>query len=132
MLFPVDGEEPGLAFAGFVDPCVEPPAVPGKDPQGEPLGEVPGVLEVFGFTVEGCVLLPGVGLFGELEPGTVPGVEGFVVLPVEPVPAPGVEGEVWGVAVPAGGVAVPGRGLAVPAGGVAVPEGGVAVPGVEL
>jgi hypothetical protein len=62
------------------------PAVPGMVPHGEPLGVVPGAVVVFGFTVEGCVLLPGVAGFVELAPGTL-----------EPAP---------GVAVPAGGVAV--------------------------
>lgn len=63
-LFPVVGDEPGLEVAGSVDPRFDPPVVPGvvpagpgavlgKDPQGDPLGEVPGVVEAFGFTVEG-------------------------------------------------------------------------------
>ena len=65
------------------------PGSPGIGPHGAPLGVVPGVS--FGFTVDGLVLLPGVGEFGELDPGTVDGL----VLP-------------GGVDVPAGGVAVPG------------------------
>jgi hypothetical protein len=68
------------------------PAVPGTVPHGEPLGVVPGAVVVFGFTVEGCVLLPGVAGFVELAPGTL-----------EPAP---------GVAVPAGGVAAPAGGVA--------------------
>jgi hypothetical protein len=127
-LLPVVGEEPGFGVEGSVDPCVEgAPAVPGKVPHGEPLGDVPGVVAVFGFTVEGCVLLPGVGFVVEFDPGIVPGVgfEGLVVFAGDPDPAPGVDGVVCGVAVPAGGVAVL-------AGGVAVPGGGVAVPGVAV
>jgi len=58
----------------------------GKVPQGEPLGDVPGLFFVFGFTVEGSVLLPGVAGLVEFDPGMVPGA---VVLPGEPVPAPG-------------------------------------------
>lgn len=108
-------------------------AVPGKVPHGEPLGEVPGVFVLLGFTVEGCVVLPGVGEFGEFDPGTVafgvpPGeVEPGVVCPLV---CPGVA---CGVAVPAGGVAVLARGVAGLADGVAVPAGGVAgEPGVEV
>jgi hypothetical protein len=110
---------PGVEF-GLDEPVfgVEPDAplaVPGKVPQGEPLGEVPGVFVVLGFTVDGCVALPGVGVVGEFEPGTV--VFGVPLGAVDPV---------CGVAVPAGGVAVL-------AGGVAVLAGGVAgEPGVEV
>lgn len=92
------------------------PAVPGMVPHGEPLGVVPGAVVVFGFTVEGCVLLPGVAGFVELAPGTLE-------------PAPGVAVPAGGVAVWAGGVAVPEGGVAERAGGVAVPAGGVAAPG---
>jgi hypothetical protein len=92
------------------------PAVPGMVPHGEPLGVVPGAVVVFGFTVEGCVLLPGVAGFVELAPGTLE-------------PAPGVAVPAGGVAVWAGGVAVPAGGVAERAGGVAVPAGGVAAPG---
>jgi hypothetical protein len=95
-------------------------AVPVKVPQGELLGDVPGVFGELGLTVDGCVVLPGVKVLGtsipalwcsefrcEVEPGVCPGV-------------------VCGVAVPAGGVAVL-------AGGVAVLAGGVAgEPGVEF
>ena len=102
-------------------------AVPGSSPHGEPLGEVPGRFVVLGFTVEGSVVLPGVGEFGESDPVTV--VFGVPLGEVEPgLVWPGVlcPGVVCGVAVPAGGVAVP-------AGGVAVPAGGVAgEPGVEV
>lgn len=90
-------------MVGSVDPGV---AVLGSDPQGEPLGEVPGLFFAFGFTVEGCVLLPGVAGLVEFEPGIVPGVAGL------PVPAPGACGVVCGVAVPAGGVAVLAGGVA--------------------
>jgi hypothetical protein len=89
------------------------PAVPGKFPQGEPLGVVPGTVEVFGFTVDGCVPVLGVAGFVEFEPGTV-----------EDVAVP-----TGGVAVLGGGVAVPGGGVAIPGGGVAVPGGGVTAPG---
>jgi len=110
-LFPeVEGDEPELEdpVFGTGDPGL--PAVFGSVPHGEPLGLVPGVLGVFGFTVEGCVLLPGVAGFVELDPGTP-------------------EGEL-GVAVPAGGVAVPAGGVAGLAGGVAeLLGGGMAVPG---
>lgn len=79
------------------------------------------------------MLLPGVGLPGEFEPGTVPGVVFLGVVPfveLEPVVL-----EFWGacgVAVLGGGVAVPAGGVAVLAGGVTVLAGGVDVPGVEL
>jgi hypothetical protein len=36
-----------------------------------PHGEPPGVFDVFGLMVEGCVLPPGVGVVGEFEPGIV-------------------------------------------------------------
>jgi len=49
------------------------PAEPGMVEQGEPLGPVPGAVVVFGFTVEGCVLLPGLAGFVELAPGTPEG-----------------------------------------------------------
>jgi hypothetical protein len=100
-LFPgADGAEPEFApefgefglvapASGFALPVA--PAVPGKDPQGEPLGLFPGV--VFGSIVDGFVVLPGVGGFGEFAPGTVDG-------------ALGVGDGVVGVEVPPGGVAV--------------------------
>ena len=88
-LFPeVEGAEPELDEPDAEDPVFDGPEVPvvsGKVPQGEPLGLVPGAFEVFGFTVEGCVLVPGVAGFVEFEPGTV--------------------GAEPGVAVPTGGVA---------------------------
>ena len=40
-------------------------------PQGELLGEVPGVFGVLGLAVDGCVVLPGVELFGDVDPGVV-------------------------------------------------------------
>lgn len=75
----VEGDEPGLDVPGLDDPGLEGPlvdepavddpgfddpedpefdepevpVVPGKVPHGDPLGLVPGVVEVFGFTVEG-------------------------------------------------------------------------------
>jgi hypothetical protein len=122
---------PGVGGFGLDVFGVEPDApfaVPGKVPQGEPLGEVRGVLVVLGLTVEGCVLLPGVGELGEFDPGAV--VLGFPLGEVEPGFCPGV---VCGVALPAGGVAGLAGGVAGLAGGVAVPAGGVAgEPGVEL
>ena len=90
-------------------------------PQGELLGEVPGVFGVLGLAVDGCVVLPGVELFGDVDPGVV--VFGVPLGEAETGVCPGV---VCGVAVLAGGVAVL-------AGGVAVPAGGVAgEPGVEV
>ena len=54
----------------------------GKVPQGDPLGVVPGAVEVFGFTVDGFVLLPRVAGFVEFDPGTVDGEVGGFVEPV--------------------------------------------------
>lgn len=113
------GAEPGLEFAA-----------PGRVPHGEALGELPGLFGVFGLTVDGSVVLPGVGLVGVVEPGTV--VFGVPLGEADP-------GEVCSV-VPAGGVALPVGGVAVLAGGVAGRAGGVAVlaggvagePGVEV
>jgi hypothetical protein len=103
---PVPGVEP-----------LEAPGVPGAVPQGPP-DLLPGV--VFGFMVEGSVVLPGVGGLVEFEPGTVPG-------------AFGVGLGVVGVAVPPGGgegVAAPGvwdcpalPAPLLPAPGAAPPEG---------
>jgi hypothetical protein len=113
-----------------------PSAVPGRVPQGLPLGEPPGLFGVLGLTVEGCVVLPGVGVPGEFEPGTV--VFGVPLGEEEPgefrfCGAAGVAVFAGGVAVAAGGVAVPAGGVAGLAGGVALPAGGVAgAPGVEL
>lgn len=123
---------------------VDPLAEPGRVLQGEPLPDVPVLFELFGFA-EGCVVLPGAGVAGEVDPGVVvvfgvplgavdPGVVVFGV-PLGVVFGDVVPGVVWvvgGVAVLAGGVAVPAGGVAVPVGGVAVPAGGVAVPGVEV
>ncbi len=96
-------------------------AVPGKVPQGELLGDVPGVFGELGSTVDGCVVLPGVKVLGDVDPGVE--VFGVPLGEVEPGVCPGV---VCGVAVPTGGVAVL-------AGGVAVLAGGVAgEPGVEF
>lgn len=121
---------------------VDPLAEPGRVLQGEPLLEAPVLFELFGFA-EGCVVLPGAGVPGVVDPGVVvvvlgvpfgvvdPGVVVFGVVVFGDVD-PGVVWVVGGVAVPAGGVAVPAGGVAVPVGGVAVPAGGVAVPGVEV
>lgn len=121
-------DDPVLADPVFDDPVPgmvldAPFVVPGNVPQGEPFG-MPGVFVVFGLTVEGCVVFPGVaGL--ELDPGAL-----VFGVPLGEVDCPGV---VCGVAVLAGGVAVLASGVAVLAGGVAVPAGGVAgEPGVEL
>jgi len=82
----VVGEEPELGEPEAEAPVsVEPlgaPGVPGMGPHGEPPGVVPGVAEVFGLTVEGCVALPGVGGFGEFDPGTVDGEVGGFTAPV--------------------------------------------------
>ena len=48
--FAVAGLEPGFEVAGFVEPAV-PGALPGSVPHGGPLGAVPGLFVVFGFTV---------------------------------------------------------------------------------
>lgn len=128
-------EFPALVFPGVdeledelelleVEPG-DPLAEPGRVLHGEPLVEVPDVFELFG-VVDGCVVLAGAGVPGEVDPGVV--VFGVPFGDAEP----GVVWVVGGVAVPAAGVAVPAGGVAVPVGGVAVPAGGVAVPGVEL
>jgi len=96
----VDGDDPGLADPAF---GVELSGVPGKVQGAVALGSIG----------DGCVLLPGVGVFGEFEPGTV--VIGGGVVGVAELPG-GVTGVPCGVAVLPAGVA----GLA----------GGVAVPGV--
>lgn len=102
-------DEPELG----VEPGV-PLLAPGNVPQGEPLGEPPGLFGGLGFTVDGCVVLPGVGLAGEFDPGTVPfgvpfgvvdpGVVCCVVLPPGGVTGePGVEVFPVLPALPAGG-----------------------------
>jgi hypothetical protein len=60
---PALGAFPGVPFG-----------VPGKLPHGAPEGEVP--FGVFGLTVDGCVVLPGVGEVGVVVPGVDPGVFG--------------------------------------------------------
>jgi hypothetical protein len=69
-LFPVPGVD-GLLFGApaFGAEPGDPLGVPGKVPHGEPLGEVSGVFGVFGLIVEGWVVLPGVGVPGEVDPG---------------------------------------------------------------
>jgi hypothetical protein len=58
----VEGAEPGLEDPVF---GVELPGMPGKGPQGlVALGSL-GVV-VLGLIGDGCVLLPGVGVFGEV------------------------------------------------------------------
>lgn len=96
--------EPELDESGLeADPLLGavPPAAPGalgRFPHGEVPGVPPGV--VFGFMVEGFVVLPGVGGFVELAPGTVDGAfgvgEGVV----------GVEELAGGVALAPDGVVV--------------------------
>ena len=98
-----------------------PLAVSGNVPHGEPLGEVPGFVVVLGLTVDGCVVLPGVGAFGEFEPGTV--VFGVPLGEVDP-------GAVCGL--PVGGFVVLVCGEALPVGGFTEPVGGVDGEGVEL
>lgn len=131
---PVLGVEPGDPFA---------------DPGTVLQGDVPEVVEGFGFVVD-CVVEPvafGVP-DGEVDPGVFGAVcgvadpAGGVAVPAGGVAVPaggvaglagGVAGLAGGVTVPVGGVAVPAGGVAVPAGGVAVPAGGVAgEPGVEV
>lgn len=89
-------------------------------PQGELLGDE------LGFVVDGCVVLPGVALFG-----VVPGDVAFGVPFGEVEPGDVCPGVVCGVAVPAGGVAVWAGGVAVLAGGVAGEPGDELCP-VEL
>ena len=98
---PEFGPEPGVEFVA-----------PGRVPHGE----LPGLFGVFGLTVDGCVVRPGVGLVGVVEPGTV----------VFGVPLGEVDPGIVSCVVPARGVAVPAGGVAVPAGGVAG-EAGVEV-----
>lgn len=118
-LFPLSGAALEPEFGAVPE---LPSVVPGKVPQGLPLGEPPGVFGLLGLTVEGCVGVPGVGVAGEFDPGTV----GFGVPLGEKDPGEFGFCGAAGVAVCAGGVA----GLA---GGVAVPAGGVAgAPGVEF
>lgn len=93
----VDGDEPGLEDPVF---GVELSGVPGRVPQGELLGAV-----ALGSIGDGCVLLPGVGVFGEVVPGTV--VIGGGVVGVAELPG-GVTGVPCGVAGLPLGVAVPG------------------------
>ena len=117
---------PGVGGLELDDPefGVEPDAplaVSGKVPHGEPLGEVPGFVEVLGLTVDGCVLVPGVGAFGEFEPGTV--VFGVPLGDVDP-------GVVCGL--PVGGVVVPVCAEVLPVGGFTEPVGGADGEAVEL
>ena len=74
--FAVVGLEPGFEVAGFVKPAV-PGALPGSVPHGDPLGIVPGLFVVSGFTVEGDVLVPDVAGAGEFDPGMLPGEVAF-------------------------------------------------------
>jgi hypothetical protein len=71
---PLDAPAFGAPAFGTLGELVPALPAPGRVPQGEPLGVVPGVVEVFGFTVDGCVLVPGVGGVVEFDPGTAPGV----------------------------------------------------------
>jgi hypothetical protein len=123
--FAVAGLEPGFEVAGFVESAF-PGALPGSVPHGDPLGVVPGLFVVFGFTVEGDVLVPEVAGAGEFDPGMLPGE---VALGDDPFGrlCGDICGVVCGVAGCADGVAVAGGGVAVWAGGVAVWAGGVAV-----
>jgi len=68
-VFPgLDGLEDELELPG-VEP-EDPLAEPGTVLHGEPVVEVPELLELFG-VVEGCVVLPGAGVAGEVDPGVV-------------------------------------------------------------
>jgi len=102
-------EEREFEAPGFQFPLL----APGKLLQGEPLGVVPGLVEVFGLTVEGWVLLSSDGGFVELAPGTL---FGGLADPVDP--AAGADG---GLVDPVDG------NVADPAG--ATVEGGDAEPG---
>jgi len=87
--------EPEFAEPAFAEPALDEPVfavpvlgveefpaepvAPGIEPQGDVVEDDPGVL--FGFIVDGWVVLPGVGGFGEVAPGTVGGLVGVAVLP---------------------------------------------------
>jgi hypothetical protein len=111
----VAGLEPGFEVARFVEPAV-PGALRGSVPHGDPLGAVPGLFVVFGFTVEGDVLVPSVGA-GEFDPGMLPGEVAFGDDPFRRL-CGDVGGVVCGVAGGADGVAVWAGAVAVWAGGV--------------
>ena len=88
----------------FDDPVFEVPfAVLGIVPHGELLGDVAGLFVVFGLTVDGCVLLPGVAVFGELEFGAL----GFGVPLGDGEPGLVGPGEVCGAVAPVGGFTAP-------------------------
>jgi hypothetical protein len=124
--FAVVGLEPGFEVAGFVKPAV-PGALPGSVPHGDPLGIVPGLFVVSGFTVEGDVLVPDVAGAGEFDPGMLPGEVAFGDDPFGRL-CGDVCGVVCGVAGCADGVTGAGGGVAVRTEGGAVWAGGVAVP----
>jgi len=65
------------------EPELEDP-VSGVEPLGAPgvPGNVPHGDRVFGFTVDGWVVLPGVGGLGEFDPGTLDGDVGGLTEPV--------------------------------------------------
>jgi hypothetical protein len=125
--FAVAGLGPRFEVAGFVEPAV-PGALPGSVPHGDPLGVIAGLFVVFGFTVEGDVLVPGMAGAGEFDPGMLPRRSRVGDDPFGPL-CEDVCGVVCGVAGCADGVAFAAGGVAVWAGGVAVWAGGVAVPG---
>jgi hypothetical protein len=89
-VLPVGGFTGGVLFPGV--------ALPGLFEFGVVLGFEPG------FEVSG--LEPGLAVLGFVEPGVVE--PGFVVLPGEPDPAPGLCGVVCGVVPPVEGVVEPG------------------------
>lgn len=95
----VDGVDPDPGLGADDDPLPDPLDVPGRVPHGEPLGEVPGLVGVFGLMVEGWVVLPGVGVLGDVEPGTV-----VLGVPLGEL-VPGVGTGVCGTGGPACGVA---------------------------
>lgn len=118
-------EVPGVEPAVFgVELPVAPGVAPGKLPHGDPLGVVPGVFGLFGFTVEGCVLLPGVGGVIEFEPGIADGGEDPVGGGVAVLVGGGVVVLVGGV-VGVGAVVL--VGVVVGVGAVVLVGGGVAV-----
>src|SRR5437763_721626 len=69
-------DDPVSDEAELDPPEVDDPAFalpdPGRFPQGDPLGVVPGAAEVFGFAVDGCILPADEAGFVGFEPG-VPG-----------------------------------------------------------
>ena len=104
--FPWPFPEVAGEFELLEDPAFGVEPLPGKVPHGDPLGVVPGAFDVFGFTVDGRVLLPGVAGFVEFDPGTVDGAVCGFTEPVCGLAEP-VAGAVLGAGVELGACACP-------------------------